>query len=331
MTFGIRNIDDHWNLKMSHFVLGNCQKTGNSYVEFVPTKDPNYSSRGIKDDCRCYAKPNDPRCAVKIFHKYISLVPTNGPFYRHPQDTTIVDRSIRFSDQWVGKNRLRAMIKYIFSAGRMQQDLKEKSSPPTTPTSEPTTPPYQQPDYSQFVRHHPVYSTQQFPMLLHSAAYNRLATAMLMQQQAVTTAATTTAAINCNNSNNNHIQHKNHSLELALSTSPPEAQLLRMEEERNRMVEATPPVMKLNSGNMLDVSPPPSKRFRSSEDECDRDSGVASNRRSPPKVLEDIDASGGQDSEDSFIANDKLEIRVPRSIRTVTLMRGSRKLTVSLE
>ena len=107
---------------------------------------------------------------------------------------------------------------------------------------------------------------------------------------------------------------------------------LRVDEDRSASrTEAALPVLKLTSGNHLDVSPPPSKRFRSSEDECDRDSGVVSSHRSPPKVLEDIDASNGQESEDSFIDSDKLEIRVPRTIRTVTLMRGSRRLTVSLE
>jgi len=121
VTFGIRTIDDHWNLKMCHF---NVSKQPPFFVEFAPSLDPVYVNRGLNKNRKIFEEIGNPRCVVKLFRRYVAHVPPNGAFYRHPQEPTLVDRSIRFSDQWIGKNRLRAMIKHIFDNTRLDGGQK---------------------------------------------------------------------------------------------------------------------------------------------------------------------------------------------------------------
>nr|XP_018669699.1 uncharacterized protein KIAA1958-like [Ciona intestinalis] len=132
VTFGIRTVDEHWHLKLSHYVIGNRGQQSQMFVEFLPSRDSVYTVRGSTKDKRVYAEHGNSRCIVKIFQKYMSLLPSDGPFYRHPQEPTLVDRSIRFSDQWIGKNRLRAMIKHIFDSTRVGGRPSEPVTPKPT-------------------------------------------------------------------------------------------------------------------------------------------------------------------------------------------------------
>lgn len=83
--FGFRACDEHRNLDASQFAIG--PETDLKYVEFMGRasknvqgglKHPNVETKSIKH----FEQMENPRCVVKIYEKYLDLIPRNGPFYR---------------------------------------------------------------------------------------------------------------------------------------------------------------------------------------------------------------------------------------------------------
>nr|XP_039268519.1 uncharacterized protein LOC120343412 [Styela clava] len=122
-TFGIQYIDDHWNLRSENFAIHQRDDEKSSmYLEFTPSLTSMMVATGKSNGIRItpkriYSDVTSEREIFAVYEKYLSHIPKSGPFYRHPVDPTIVDRSIKFSDQWIGKNRLRAMLKHLIDAG----------------------------------------------------------------------------------------------------------------------------------------------------------------------------------------------------------------------
>lgn len=129
-TFGIQYIDDHWNLRAEHFQIhGKLDDEEPMVLEFTPSMTSMMANTGKQSSMRVtqkkiYSDSASDKEVFNIYYKYLSNIPKSGPFYRHPVDPTIVDRSIKFSDQWVGKNRLRAMLKHLIDIGGTASRLK---------------------------------------------------------------------------------------------------------------------------------------------------------------------------------------------------------------
>ena len=302
VTFGIRNIDDHWNLKMSHFVLGNRGQQSQAFIEFVPSSDPIYANRGMTKDRRVHADASNPRCVVKIFQKYMSLVPPEGPFYRHPQEPTLVDKSIRFSDQWVGKNRLRAMIKHIFDSTRL--DGKERGQTSIAGTSNHSS----NPRYTTNP-HNPqtndLTSTQ-------PSVYDRLAQVM-MQLSYMRSSPQVGTSLSLNP---NTPSPKPESPDYA-AHSP-----TRLMPGRNEIIlkrESSTP------NNLLGFSQP--KKRKSSRDINQSTESVGRER---DDGSDDVKVTSSSSCE-KHVDENMLEIAVPRNIEAVTVIKGSKKITIQLE
>lgn len=132
-TFGIQYIDDHWNLRAENFeIQGTSDSNEPMTLEFTPAMTSVIAATGKQNSMRVAHKTiysDKDQEIFNIYKKYLNNIPKTGPFYRHPVDPTIVDRSIKFSDQWVGKNRLRAMLKHLIDVGRNANRLKSIKSP----------------------------------------------------------------------------------------------------------------------------------------------------------------------------------------------------------
>ncbi|CAK8685214.1 unnamed protein product [Clavelina lepadiformis] len=292
VTFGIRVIDDHWNLKMSHFVIGNRGQQSQMYVEFVPSRDPVYVNRGLTKDCRVYAELGNPRCVVKLFQKYISLVPPDGAFYRHPQEPTLVDRSIRFSDQWVGKNRLRAMIKHVFDSTRL--DGRDRHHNVSSSTSHRYLP-------NKFHAN----SGQPDANTLNAHVYDRLAQVMLQLSHM--------------RSSPHQMQGSSSSVSSPANTSPSQAGhdtlIAPKEEETPRLVELKSGILPSESNSLKpnkQNDEPPMKRLH-------LDDGTE---------MDDVKVTS---SCEKHVDENMLELAVPEAITAVTITRGSRRITIQLE
>uniref|UniRef100_H2YVX1 Uncharacterized protein n=1 Tax=Ciona savignyi TaxID=51511 RepID=H2YVX1_CIOSA len=80
---------------------------------------------------RIYAGKDDPKCLVRLYKTYLDLVPSSGPFYRRPLQTT--ENSIpRFSFNPVGINKLRETFKQLFSSDR-PASLRKSGKATTVP------------------------------------------------------------------------------------------------------------------------------------------------------------------------------------------------------
>ena len=110
--------DDHWNLHLNHFRIISTDNPNTHFIEFDPSASPRLSicnnMEPEKVKTRFPIDPSNHRCVGFIYKKYIELLPsTNGRFYHHIVLPTLVDHSIRLSDQSIGKNRIRTMIKQL--------------------------------------------------------------------------------------------------------------------------------------------------------------------------------------------------------------------------
>ena len=309
VTFGIRNIDDHWNLKMSHFVLGNRGQQSQAFIEFAPSNDPVYANRGMTEDRRIYAEPNNSRCVVKIFQKYMSLVPPDGPFYRHPQEPTLVDKSIRFSDQWVGKNRLRAMIKHIFDSTRLDGKERGLSSLTTAATNSNT---------SRYGTNAPNPSNTNIDSnAAQASVYDRLAQVM-MQLSYMSSSSPHIRALPTSSSS-----------PLLPSTHSPKPEV--GEYDARPLTQVMPGrneiVLKRESSpdSLLGASQP--KRIKTEQDDDNR--AEEKFEQETDNVSDDVKVTSS--SCEKHIDDNMLEIAVPSNIEAVTVIKGSKKITIQLD
>ena len=303
VTFGIRNIDDHWNLKIAHFVLGNRGQQAQAYVEFAPSNDPVYANRSMTKDRRIYADPENPRCVVKIFQKYLSLVPSDGPFYRHPQEPTLVDRSIRFSDQWVGKNRLRAMIKHVFDSTRL--DGKERSQPINTSSASNAKYPANQ------------YNSPNIdPSGSTPTVYDRLAQ-VVMQLSYMRSSPQISALANAQSSPLNPSTPSPKPESTGYSDSPRTPMphganeiVLKRESSPDSLAEAAQPKRPKIQQETENLA---------NEDNVEKDSD---------DINGDVKVTSSCEKQ---IEENMLEIAVPRNIETVVIVKGGKRITVQLD
>lgn len=109
--FGLRAADEHRELEVSQFSIGSDEN--GKYLRFLGRTCKNWQGglhqRKIEPkDLKIYAKTElGERCAVSIFEFYLSLIPSDGPFYRRPLTGT----PARYSTQVIGINKLSGIVK----------------------------------------------------------------------------------------------------------------------------------------------------------------------------------------------------------------------------
>lgn len=270
-TFDIQYIDDHWNLRAENFAIHvDSEADGQKFLEFTPSPTSMMVASGKANGVqvtpkRIDADPNNNECVFNIYEKYLSLIPNHGPFYRHPVDPTIVDRSIKFSDQWVGKNRLRAMLKNLIDTGT---------------------------GYTRQRIHYPSERAQSNAAVLNNYAASliqlpRLSDGRSSQIHDKLGVIKPVPAIKASDI-----------LSGKLSDRP--------SYQEDESVESSPKRLRLDH--------PPSK--------------LDGSKVENPRVTFDSDVTN---QDDDFTANDSLHLTVPTTIKSVTILKGSRKITLQLD
>lgn len=113
--FAFRAKDEHRNLDSSQFSINHDHETGLSFLEFHGRSCKNVQG-GLKHkkvetkNIKHYEQQDNKHCVVKIYEKYLSLIPNAGPFYRRPMEGNV----LKFSSQVIGEKKLGVMMKKLF-------------------------------------------------------------------------------------------------------------------------------------------------------------------------------------------------------------------------
>ncbi|XP_023930382.1 uncharacterized protein LOC106174167 [Lingula anatina] len=112
--FGFRARDEHDKLMAEQYSFG--QEGGRKYLQYNGRLSKNItgslSSSATPRIIRHYEDPDNERCLVKLFQKYLSLIPPVGRFYRRPLPGK--DGFPLFSSQPVGINLLSGYLPKMF-------------------------------------------------------------------------------------------------------------------------------------------------------------------------------------------------------------------------
>ncbi|XP_041033864.1 uncharacterized protein LOC121271730 [Carcharodon carcharias] len=108
-VFGVHAAVEHNKLMVDQFTFG-ADEIG-EYLEFV-AKPYRGGIQRTKGHTWQYADLTNPRCIVSLFRRYLSMVPSNGPFYRRP-----LPGRLEFCQQAIGVHTLERYSKEICEAG----------------------------------------------------------------------------------------------------------------------------------------------------------------------------------------------------------------------
>ncbi|XP_062580082.1 uncharacterized protein LOC134242074 [Saccostrea cucullata] len=114
--FAFRANDEHRNLDVSQFSINYDHESGLKYLEFKGRSCKNVQG-GLKHkkvetkNIHHFEQPENKRCVVKVYEKYLSLIPYSGAFYRRPMEGNV----LKFSSQVIGEEKLGGMMKNLFS------------------------------------------------------------------------------------------------------------------------------------------------------------------------------------------------------------------------
>ena len=115
--FSLRGGEIHRTLEKEQFTIRNDVKTGVRVLRY--SERLSKSNKGglkhlkvqpLKNEI--FAQPDNPRCVVDLFSKYLALIPDNGPFYRQVSKSKKNDDF--FSASVIGKNTLSGFLPEIF-------------------------------------------------------------------------------------------------------------------------------------------------------------------------------------------------------------------------
>nr|CAB3262244.1 uncharacterized protein LOC100178985 [Phallusia mammillata] len=116
VEFEVTSMEEHHELKVEQFTFAYDKERKEEYLEFC-RGEQRYYNMSTKRVMRIYANHGDAKCLVKLYKTYLDLIPSMGPFYRRPLQTS--DHSLpRFSFNPVGINKLRETFKQLFSSDR---------------------------------------------------------------------------------------------------------------------------------------------------------------------------------------------------------------------
>jgi hypothetical protein len=127
--FGFRARDEHAELKTDQYVFGVDPRNRRQYVEYHGRLAKNvtgsYMAKATPRRVMQYANPENPRCLVQLFRRYIGLVQnvgTSGRFYLRPLPNK--EGRIVFSEQPVGINTLAKYHEKMFEKAGIQVESR---------------------------------------------------------------------------------------------------------------------------------------------------------------------------------------------------------------
>lgn len=103
-VFGLRGLSEHKDLKAEQFTFLNGQIVFQEFVSKTVKgglKDRKFSPKTITQ----YSCPENPRCVVNLFCRYLACIPNKGPFYRRPLPPG-KENIVKLSSQVIGVNTL---------------------------------------------------------------------------------------------------------------------------------------------------------------------------------------------------------------------------------
>ena len=126
LCFGLRAGDEHRDLQVEQYAF--VEEGGKEKLMFQGRLNKQYQGglkhRKIKPkQGELFAQPDNPRCPVQLFKKYLSLIPATGPFYKRPKKASADVKSLGFTTQVVGVHSLRHFLPRMF-----QQEKKSKQN-----------------------------------------------------------------------------------------------------------------------------------------------------------------------------------------------------------
>ncbi|XP_070564621.1 uncharacterized protein [Ptychodera flava] len=124
-------------LEVNQFAFG-TDSVG-SYVQYIGRESKNIKhgvhQRNVQNKViKQYANRDDTeRCVVALFNKYISYIPSKGPFYRRPLARS--DGKVQFSLQVIGKNLLGDYMSRMFKSAGIEGEYTNHCGKVTTATA----------------------------------------------------------------------------------------------------------------------------------------------------------------------------------------------------
>ena len=121
ICFGLRANDEHRSLEPSQYKFKEETNNGKVVEKLVfQGRLSKACQGGLKQQkvkpkkVEVFARPDDPKCPVTLFRKYLSCIPADGPFYKQPHPSK-GRKEIAFTKSNVGENTLGGYMKRMFA------------------------------------------------------------------------------------------------------------------------------------------------------------------------------------------------------------------------
>ncbi|CAC5392748.1 unnamed protein product [Mytilus coruscus] len=112
--FALRAADEHSDLEANQYTFGNSEE--GFYLQFQGKTSKNcqggiYHKKAEKKCLRQYENTLNSRCVVKLFQFYLSVIPSDGAFYRRPIAGKTASGHPKFSRQKIGIHTIQGYMK----------------------------------------------------------------------------------------------------------------------------------------------------------------------------------------------------------------------------
>ena len=118
-TFGFRGMEQHKSCAAEQFEIGFDHEHNSKYIKYTPRVTKNVQG-GLKhrrieiNPIVQYEDPVNPRCLVRLYETYLSLIPRTGPLYRKPLES-VTSYGPKFSANTIPINQMSQMFKRFYA------------------------------------------------------------------------------------------------------------------------------------------------------------------------------------------------------------------------
>ena len=131
-AFAFRGMEQHKQCDAEQFQIGYDHENKRKFIKYFPRITKNVQG-GLKhrrieiNPITQYEDPDNDRCLVKLYEKYLSLIPQKGPLYRKPLDS-VPGTLPRFSANCIPINQLSNMFKKFYADAGINTDNRNISN-----------------------------------------------------------------------------------------------------------------------------------------------------------------------------------------------------------
>lgn len=118
-AFAFRGMEEHRQCVAEQFQILFDHENNQRYIQYTPRVTKNVQG-GLKhrrveiNPIKHYENPANPRCLVRLYDMYLSLIPSRGPLYRKPLES-VSSFGPRFSAGTIPVNQMSQMFKRFFA------------------------------------------------------------------------------------------------------------------------------------------------------------------------------------------------------------------------